>query len=123
MYSNDIRYLPGRDNEVADLLSRPEGVPLGSNYSMDLLDEEETMPADVDVLPRNGAEISLISRNGAGFSPQENGVSPQSWDANGANFQMQQLDANGANIQSQQLDLDPPPWVSALLPLQPPLSL
>ena len=34
MYSNDVRYLPGRSNAVADLMSRPEGVTLGSDYQL-----------------------------------------------------------------------------------------
>ena len=51
MYSSDVRHIAGRDNPVADILSRPEGVPLGANYTLSLEDDEFTAPADLDPLP------------------------------------------------------------------------
>ena len=32
MWTNDVRYLPGKSNCVADTLSRPATVPLGQAY-------------------------------------------------------------------------------------------
>ena len=57
MYSNDVRFVSGRDNSVADILSRPDGVPMAVNYTLNV-DEEEALDADVDPLP--GLEVASM---------------------------------------------------------------
>ena len=58
MYSNDVRFISGRDNAVADSLSRPEGTPMGSNYTLEV-DSEEALPPDFEPLP----DIAAVTRN------------------------------------------------------------
>merc|ERR1711978_35763 len=39
-FCNDIRYKPGKDLLVPDMLSRPFGTPLGSNYQVPKVEDD-----------------------------------------------------------------------------------
>ena len=61
MFSNDVRFVAGAENQVADLLSRPVGVPLGSDYVVNVEDDENVEPADIDPLPSIAAVSQPLS--------------------------------------------------------------
>ena len=61
MYSNDVRFVFGRDNQAADVMSCPTRVPLGSSYTLDVEDDEAVMPAEDDPpLPELAAITELL---------------------------------------------------------------
>ena len=81
MWTSDVRYLQARSNVVADALSRPSDVPVGTAYDVgteaagDALVESQEMEQMFHQPTTNGAKISTII----------NGISPSSA---GPNFEM-----------------------------------
>ena len=68
MWTHDVRYKQARNNCVADMLSRPSGVPLGSAY--DRPNPEDDALVDVAEIRRNPAN-QIISAQ-----PQYDGETP-----------------------------------------------
>ena len=63
MYTNDVRYLPGRSNAVADLMSRPEGVPLGTAYQLPDPDPDYVDVPTLAALHNNGNALETVGHS------------------------------------------------------------
>ena len=62
-FTADVRYLPGRQNCIADLMSRPSQEVMGTNHKVQVQDEEELVGAvsahDVAAVTRRAAQQPL----------------------------------------------------------------
>ena len=61
MRTSDVRYLQAKSNCVADMLSRPGNVPIGTAYALPSPDEDA--PVDVVAVTRQQARQSKESHN------------------------------------------------------------